>query len=111
MLNPNPTAHKAATISPVLSEIFPSSVNKLRPLILIIANISNTAPPKTGLGIEATIAPNLGINAHNIRNAAPVISTNLFTILVIATSPTFWLKDVFGITPNKVATTEPKPSA
>ena len=33
-----------------------------------------------------------------------------FTTFVIVTSPTFWLKEVFGSTPNNAASEEPSPS-
>ena len=57
-----------------------------------------------------TSAASLGQRPHNIRNIAPVASANLLTTLVMATSPTFWLNDVFGRTPNTAARDEPRPS-
>ena len=41
---------------------------------------------------------------------APVAIANLLTTLVMATRPTFWLKEVFGRTPNTAASEEPSPS-
>ena len=57
-----------------------------------------------------TKAPSLGIKPHKIKNTAPVARAVRFTIFVIDTSPTFWLKDVFGRTPNRAAKVEPRPS-
>jgi len=45
-----------------------------------------------------------------IRKIAPIVKAYLFTTLVIVTSPTFWLNDVLGKTPNTAARDEPKPS-
>ncbi len=41
---------------------------------------------------------------------APVASAKRLTTLVIATRPTFWLKEVLGSTPNSAAKLEPRPS-
>ena len=40
----------------------------------------------------------------------PIAIVNRLTTLFSATSPTFWLKDVFGRTPNNAAKEDPRPS-
>ena len=57
-----------------------------------------------------TSAASFGQRPHKIRKIAPVASAKRFTTFVIATSPTFWLKEVFGNTPNNAAKEEPRPS-
>ena len=47
---------------------------------------------------------------HAIRKIPPVAIQKRFTTLFIATRPTFWLKDVFGSTPNSAAKEDPSPS-
>jgi len=88
-----------------------SLVIRFIPLIVIIANIIIAAPPKTLGGIIETNAPSFGKNPARIKNMAPVAIANLFTTPVIATNPTFWLKEVLGRTPNKDAKLLPSPSA
>ena len=77
---------------------------------MIDENIITAAPPSTDCGMIDISAPSLGISPHNIRNTAPDASATLLTTLVIATSPTFWLNDVLGSTPNIAASVEPRPS-
>ena len=55
-------------------------------------------------------APSLGIRPHRIRNTAPEARAMRLTTLVMATRPTFWLKEVLGSTPNSAAKVEPRPS-
>ena len=45
-----------------------------------------------------------------MRNTAPVEMANRLTTLVMATRPTFWLKEVLGSTPKRAAKEEPRPS-
>ena len=56
------------------------------------------------------IAPSFGISPQRIRKTAPDARAVRFTIFVIVTSPTFWLKEVFGRIPNNAAKEEPIPS-
>ena len=78
---------------------------------MIILNISNTPPPNTGFGIVETIAPSLGKKPHNTKKPAPIPMVKRLTTFVIPISPTFWLNEVFGITPKMAANILPKPSA
>ena len=55
-------------------------------------------------------APSLGIRPHRIRKMAPEARAMRLTTLVMATRPTFWLKEVLGSTPNRAAKEEPRPS-
>ena len=80
------------------------------PLITMEENIITAAPPRTAWGMMETSAPNLGHRPHRIRKIAPVEIAKRFTTLVIATRPTFWLKEVLGRTPNSAAKAEPMPS-
>ena len=73
-------------------------------------NIITAAPPRTDWGMMDTRAPSLGHRPHRIRNTAPVARANRLTTLVMATRPTFWLKEVLGSTPNSAAKEEPRPS-
>ena len=57
-----------------------------------------------------TSAASFGQSPQRIRNTAPVASAKRFTTFVMATSPTFWLNEVFGSTPNRAAKEEPSPS-
>lgn len=71
-----------------------------RPLITIVPNIIIVHPPRTALGSVASTAPTTGKIPARIIIMAPVAITKRFTTLVMATRPTFWLKDVIGIQPN-----------
>ena len=55
-------------------------------------------------------AASLGNRPHAIRKIPPVAIEKRFTTLFIATRPTFWLKEVFGSTPNTAASEDPRPS-
>ena len=55
-------------------------------------------------------AASLGNRPHAIRKIPPVAIEKRFTTLFIATRPTFWLKEVFGSTPNAAASEDPRPS-
>ena len=55
-------------------------------------------------------AASFGNSPQAIRKIPPVAMENLFTTLFMAIRPTFWLKDVFGRTPNKDAREDPRPS-
>ena len=55
-------------------------------------------------------AASFGHKPHRIKKRAPHAKALRLTILVMATKPTFWLKDVLGKTPNKAANVEPIPS-
>ena len=57
-----------------------------------------------------TRAASLGHRPHRIKKMAPVARAKRFTTLVMATRPTFWLKEVLGSTPNRAAKEEPTPS-
>ena len=57
-----------------------------------------------------TNAPSFGIRPQRIRNTAPVASAIRLTTFVMATRPTFWLKEVLGSTPKIAAKVEPRPS-
>ena len=70
------------------------------PLITIVPNIIIVHPPSTALGSVASIAPTAGKIPASIIIIPPVARTYLFTTLVMATRPTFWLNDVIGIHPN-----------
>ena len=80
------------------------------PLTTMEENIMTAAPPRTACGMMETSAPSLGMRPHKIRKTAPVASAPRLTTLVMATRPTFWLKEVLGRTPNAAAKEEPKPS-
>ena len=73
-------------------------------------NIITAAPPRTACGMMEISAPSLGIRPQRIRNTAPEASAMRLTTLVMATRPTFWLKEVLGSTPNSAAKVEPRPS-
>ena len=73
-------------------------------------NIITAAPPSTLCGMIEISAASFGNKPHKIRNTAPDASAIRFTIFVIVTSPTFWLKEVFGRTPKSAASEEPIPS-
>ena len=80
------------------------------PLNTIEENIITAAPPSTDCGMIEISAASFGQSPQRIRNTAPVASANRFTTFVMATSPTFWLKDVFGRTPKQAASEDPSPS-
>ena len=73
-------------------------------------NIMTAAPPRTAWGMMETSAPSLGMRPQRIRKMAPVASAPRLTTLVMATRPTFWLKEVLGRTPKTAAKEEPRPS-
>ena len=73
-------------------------------------NIMTAAPPRTAWGMMEMSAPSLGMRPQSIRKMAPVASAPRLTTLVMATRPTFWLKEVLGRTPKQAATVEPRPS-
>ena len=73
-------------------------------------NIITAAPPSTHCGIMDTSAASFGSKPQRIRNTAPHPNAKRFTIFVMVTSPTFWLKDVFGSTPKSAAKEDPIPS-
>ena len=52
------------------------------------------------------IAPSLGQRPQRMRKIAPVESAKRLTTLVMATRPTFWLKEVLGSTPKSAAKEE-----
>ena len=76
----------------------------------MLENIITAAPPSTDWGMMETSAPSLGMRPHRMRKTAPVARAKRLTTLVIATRPTFWLKEVLGSTPKSAAKLEPKPS-
>ena len=80
------------------------------PLMTMEENIMTAAPPRTDCGMMETTAPSFGHRPHRMRNTAPVEMAKRLTTLVIATSPTFWLKEVLGRTPRRAAKEEPRPS-
>ena len=80
------------------------------PLTTIEPNIIIVHPPRTGSGRVANRAPILGKSPARIKVRAPNIIVNLLTTLVIATRPTFWLKDVIGAQPKRPETALRKPS-
>ena len=71
------------------------------PDVRIVPNIMIVQPPSTDSGKDAKKLPTGGNKPAMIMHAAPVIMVKRFTTLVIATSPTFWEKDVTGGQPNK----------
>ena len=56
------------------------------------------------------IAPTFGNRPLMTRISAPMRMAKRLTTLVMPTSPTFWLKEVLGRTPNTAAMEEPTPS-
>ena len=87
-----------------------SFVTSWIPLTTIDANIITAAPPRTLCGMIEINAASFGNRPQNTRKIAPIESAKRFTTFVIATRPTFWLKDVFGSTPKIAAKEEPRPS-
>ena len=73
-------------------------------------NIITAAPPRTLCGIMEISAASFGNSPQRIKNNAPIARAPRFTIFVIVTRPTFWLKEVFGSTPKSAAKLEPTPS-
>ncbi len=80
------------------------------PLTAIDANIITAAPPNTLLGIIETIAASLGKNPQTKRKIPPNKITNLLTIPVKPTRPTFCENEVLGRTPKNDAIVDPTPS-
>ena len=80
------------------------------PLTTIDENIITAAPPRTLCGMIEISAASFGNSPHAIRKIPPVAIQKRFTTLFMATRPTFWLKEVFGSTPNSAAKEEPRPS-
>lgn len=70
----------------------------------------NVQPPNTGSGKVANKAPKAGNKPANTIMIAPIKIVKRLTTFVIATSPTFWLKDVIGIQPNSAEILLIKPS-
>ena len=66
--------------------------------------------PSTASGRVASTAPKIGKIPARIMIRAPVAIVKRLTTFVIATSPTFWLKDVIGIHPNREERELMKPS-
>ena len=62
------------------------------PLAATVPNSARPAPPSTGIGIVATIAPIFGNSPRTTRITPLAATTNRLLIPVIATSPTFWAK-------------------
>ena len=73
-------------------------------------NIMTAAPPRTLCGMMEIRAASFGNRPQKIRKIAPKPRAVRLTIFVMVTRPTFWLKEVFGRTPNRAAREEPKPS-
>ena len=67
----------------------------------MVPNIMMVQPPNTAFGKVAKTAPKIGKIPARIMITAPVPMVKRLTTLVMATSPTFWLKDVIGRHPNK----------
>ena len=91
-VNPSPILRDNADIVIFLwlNPHFPIICN---PLITIVPNIIIVHPPSTALGSVASIAPTAGKIPASIIMIPPVARTYLFTTLVMATNPTFWLKN------------------
>ena len=64
------------------------------PITATVPNRANPAPPSTGGGIAATIAPTLGMRPMRIMNSPAVATTQRLLTLVSRTSPTFSAKQV-----------------
>ena len=79
--------------------------------VIVLKHDHHTPIPNTGRGIEATIAPILGIKPHIIIITPAMVTTCLDIMPVIPTIPTFWLNEVFGSPPKTPATAVPRPSA
>ena len=80
------------------------------PLTIIAPNIITVHPPNTQDGRVEKNAPTGGNKPAIISVNAPNIMVHLLTTLVIATSPTFWLKEVIGEhpkTPAEIADIKP----
>ena len=73
-------------------------------------NIISVHPPSTASGSVASKAPKNGKIPAIIIIIAPVAIANLLTTLVMATRPTFWLKDVIGKHPKTEDKALMKPS-
>ena len=80
------------------------------PLTTMEENIITAAPPRTLWGMMDTSAASFGNSPQKIRKIAPVANAKRFTTFVMATRPTFWLKEVLGSTPKMAAREEPRPS-
>lgn len=80
------------------------------PLTTIVPNIIIVHPPSTALGKVASRLPTAGKNPATTMIIAPVEIAYLLTTFVIATSPTFWLKEVIGIHPKIEESALTKPS-
>ena len=80
------------------------------PLTTIVPNIIIVHPPRTESGSVASTAPKIGKIPAKIIITAPVAIANRFTTFVIATRPTFWLKEVIGRQPKQADNALTKPS-
>ena len=58
---------------------------------VMAANTVTVAPPKTGCGMVAMSALNLGQTPATSITAATITKTRLATTLVVQMRPTFWL--------------------
>ena len=67
----------------------------------MLPNIMIVQPPSTASGNVASAVPTAGTNPAMIIMIAPIKIVKRFTTFVMATRPTFWLKDVIGIQPNR----------
>ena len=99
-MNPIPKLKEKAKTTRFLL-FSPQRLNISNPLTIMFANIIMVQPPKTELGSVAIKVPNTGNNPAKIMIAAPEAMAILLTTYVIATRPTFWLKDVIGMQPIK----------
>ena len=64
------------------------------PTTATVPNRAIPAPPSTGGGMAATIAPTLGTRPMRIMNSPAVATTQRLLTLVSRTSPTFSAKQV-----------------
>ena len=97
-----PTQRDVATINVVFSFHSQEFIIFI-PLTIIAPNIITVQPPSTHDGSVEKNAPTGGNKPAIISVKAPNIIVHLLTTLVIATSPTFWLKEVIGEHPNTPA--------
>ncbi len=109
-VTPMPMAKEVAAMM-VLRWSKPHSPSIVTPETMIAPNMMTVQPPSTQSGSVEKNAPTGGNRPARISVSAPNMIVNRLTTFVMATRPTFWLKDVMGGQPNTPPdTAEIKPS-
>ena len=109
IVTPIPILNERAMIVIFRSEK-PQFASIFIPLKMIEPNIITVHPPRTESGSELKNAPIGGKRDARIRINAPIRIVKRFTTFVIDTRPTFWLKEVIGLHPNRPESALQKPS-